>query len=96
MKYRWILSPVSDDDAVDNLARTINVPKIVAKILVARGIDTFDEARQFFRPSLEDLHDPYLMDQMTEAVERSLRAVENGEKIAIYGDYDVDYSSACL
>lgn len=90
MKYRWILSPVSDDDAVDNLARTINVPTIVAKILVARGIDTFDTARQFFRPSLEDLHDPYLMDQMTEAVERSLRAVESGEKIAIYGDYDVD------
>lgn len=90
MKYRWILSTVSDNNAVENLARTINVPETIAKILVTRGIDSFESAREFFRPSLADLHDPFLMDGMDLAVERSIRAVKSGEKIAIYGDYDVD------
>lgn len=90
MKYRWILSTVSDNNAVENLARTINVPETVAKILVSRGIDSFESAREFFRPSLADLHDPLLMDGMELAIERSIRAVDSGEKIAIYGDYDVD------
>lgn len=90
MKYRWILSTVSDNNAVDNLARTINVPETIAKILVSRGIDSFESAREFFRPSLADLHDPFLMHDMDRAVERSIRGIESGEKIAIYGDYDVD------
>ena len=90
MKYRWILSTVSDDDVVENLARSINVSETIARILVARGITTFESAKEFFRPNLADLHDPYLMDGMELAVERSIRAIEKGEKIAIYGDYDVD------
>lgn len=90
LKYRWILTPVSDENAVDNLVRTINVPETIATILVARGIDTFESAREFFRPSLTDLHDPFLMDHMELAVERGIRGAQSGEKIAIYGDYDVD------
>lgn len=90
MKYRWILSHLSDDNAVENLERTINVPRTIARILVARGIESFEGAREFFRPSLSDLHDPFLMDDMEKGVERSLRAVREGEKISIYGDYDVD------
>lgn len=90
MKYRWVLSTVSDENAVENLARTINVPETIAKILVSRGVETFEVAREFFRPSLTDLHDPFLMSHMDLAVERSLRALKSGEKVAIYGDYDVD------
>ncbi|HVK40057.1 MAG TPA: single-stranded-DNA-specific exonuclease RecJ [Candidatus Kapabacteria bacterium] len=90
MKYRWILSDPSDEDTVQKLAQTINVSPTIARILVARGVRNFDQAKQFFRPSLTDLHDPFLMDTMDLAVERSIRAVESGEKVAIYGDYDVD------
>ncbi|MBS1912798.1 MAG: single-stranded-DNA-specific exonuclease RecJ [Bacteroidetes bacterium] len=57
---------------------------------MGRGVTTFEQAKQFFRPSLADLHDPYLMDEMDRAVERSMKALEAGEKMAIYGDYDVD------
>ena len=90
LKYRWILSTVPDEHVVENLARTINVPETIARILVGRGIETFESAREFFRPNLADLHDPFLMDDMEKAVERSTKAVQNKEKIAIYGDYDVD------
>lgn len=90
MKYRWIISTISDENTVHKLAQSINVSPTIAKILVARGITTFEQAKQFFRPSLADLHDPFLMDGMEKAVERSMAAMERGEKIAIYGDYDVD------
>ncbi len=90
MKYRWIIPPEEDDPNVQKLAQTINVSPTIARILVARGVNTFELAKQFFRPSLNDLHDPFLMDGMEAAVERSMRAVASGEKIAIYGDYDVD------
>lgn len=90
LKYRWIISTISDEHAVQKLAQSINVSPTIARILVARGVKTFEEAKQFFRPSLTDLHDPFLMDGMDLAVERAMRALETGEKMAIYGDYDVD------
>ena len=90
LKYRWILSTVSDENVVENLARTINVPETIAKILVGRGIQTFETAREFFRPNLADLHDPFFMHDMEKAVERGVTAVQTREKVAIYGDYDVD------
>lgn len=90
LKYRWIISTISDEHAVPKLAQAISVSPTIARILVARGVKTFEQAKQFFRPSLADLHDPFLMDGMDKAVERSMRALEAGEKIAIYGDYDVD------
>lgn len=90
MKYRWIISNGSDDNTVHKLAQSINVSPTIAKILAARGVITFEQAKQFFRPSLADLHDPFLMDGMEKAVERAMAAIEKGEKIAVYGDYDVD------
>lgn len=72
------------------LSREINVNPALATLLLQRGIRTFDEARQFFRPSLNDLHSPFLMKGMREAVTRIRQAMDNQEKILIYGDYDVD------
>lgn len=77
-------------DAVSGLSDSINVPKSVASILVSRGIRTFEEARDFFRPSLERLHDPFLMKDMDRAVVRIRQAVDQGQRVTIYGDYDVD------
>lgn len=91
---RWTLKPEPNPEAVKNLAATLNVDILIAKLLVQRGITTFDEARQFFRPSLDDLHDPYRMKDMDKAVERIEKAVANGENILVFGDYDVDGTTA--
>jgi single-stranded-DNA-specific exonuclease len=88
----------SDPDSITNgtsspvaeLVRSINVPESIARILVSRGVHTFDEARDFFRPSLDRLFDPFIMNDMARAVERIKRATQEGERITIYGDYDVD------
>jgi single-stranded-DNA-specific exonuclease len=72
------------------LVDSINVPENIARILVARGVRTFEQAKDFFRPSLDRLNDPFLMDDMARAVERIQRAIQDGERITIYGDYDVD------
>jgi len=77
-------------ESANELTRSINVPESIARTLVARGVRTFEEAREFFRPSIERLHDPFLMDDMARAVERIQRAIQEGERITIYGDYDVD------
>jgi len=96
LRYRWRL-PATDSvldpenlHSAHELIRSINVPESIAHTLVARGVRTFEEAREFFRPTLEHLHDPFLMDDMARAVERIQRAVREGERITIYGDYDVD------
>ena len=90
MKYRWKQSETSDEQGIQKLAQSINVSPTIARILVSRGIGDFEKARSFFRPSLDDLLDPFLMDHMDRAVERVMRALDAGEKIAVYGDYDVD------
>ncbi len=87
---RWTLKPKPDSDIVTSLASRLGVEIPVATLLVQRGITDFDEARKFFRPSLEDLHDPFLMKDMDLAVARIEKAIEAGENILIYGDYDVD------
>ena len=95
MRYRWRLpsetelSP-EDQQSAQELVRTINVPESIAHTLVARGVRNFEQAREFFRPALERLNDPFLMDDMSRAVERIRRAVQDGERITVYGDYDVD------
>ncbi len=91
---RWTLKPEPNSEVVKNLAAALNVDSLIAKLLVQRGISTFDEARQFFRPSLDDLHDPYLMQDMDKAVERIEKAVANRENILVFGDYDVDGTTA--
>lgn len=95
MTYRWILRPVPSSDAVALIRRSLNdLPEALARALVLRGIDTFDRARLFFRPSLEALHDPFLMKDMDVAAERIAAALQAGDKIVVYGDYDVDGTTA--
>ncbi|WP_425389469.1 single-stranded-DNA-specific exonuclease RecJ [Ekhidna sp.] len=90
MEKRWIYKENPDADTVEQLSKAININAYLAKILVQRGIHTFDEAKEFFRPSLSRLYDPFLMLNMDKAVNRLTEAVFNEEKIMIYGDYDVD------
>ncbi len=89
MQKRWVIRD-ADTEAVERLQQALNIPAALAMLLVQRGITTFEDARRFFRPSLEHLHDPFLMKDMDKAVDRILRALRNHEKILIYGDYDVD------
>ena len=87
---RWTLKPKPKPDIVKHLCEALGVEKPIASLLAQRGIETFEEARKFFRPSLDDLHDPFLMKDMDLAVQRIGRAIEQGENILVYGDYDVD------
>src|SRR5678815_1215710 len=86
---RWTLKPKPDSEKVQHLAQALNVDDLVATLLIERGMETFEQARQFFRPSLDDLHDPYLMKDMDKAVERIEKAIANVENILVFGDYDV-------
>lgn len=86
----WIIKEEGDSTTVDNIAKELNVDKVLANLLVQRGITNFDDAKEFFRPNLENLHNPYLMKNMDKAVERLEKAIADNEKILIYGDYDVD------
>ncbi|MBZ4037264.1 single-stranded-DNA-specific exonuclease RecJ [Flavobacterium sp. 17A] len=91
---RWTLKPKPSEEKVKHLAQALNVEDFVATLLIQRGIETFDEAKNFFRPSLEHLHDPYLMKDMDKAVARIEQAIENQENILVFGDYDVDGTTA--
>ncbi len=86
----WNLKKQGDQNEVKHLSAALNVNMVIARLLVQRGIKTYNEAKSFFRPRLSDLHDPFLMKDMDKAVERLNRAVNNQEKVIIYGDYDVD------
>jgi len=94
MVRRWIYknTPLAED--IDRLSKDINVNRWLTAVLLQRGIGTFESARTFFRPSLEHLHDPFLMKGMQQAVDRIEKAIALGEKILIYGDYDVDGTTA--
>ncbi|UTD15938.1 single-stranded-DNA-specific exonuclease RecJ [Tenacibaculum mesophilum] len=91
---RWTLKPQPDTFKVKQLAKELSIDTTLAKILVQRGIETFDEAKHFFRPSLSDLHDPFLMKDMELAVQRIETAITNNENILVFGDYDVDGTTA--
>ncbi len=91
---RWILRKDYDLETVEKLAASLGVDKIIATLLVERGVTTFEEARHFFRPGLDQIHDPYLMKGMKEAVARINEVIEKQERIMVYGDYDVDGTSA--
>ena len=90
MEKNWILKSQGDGQKVDNLSEALNISKPLATLLVQRGITSFEEARNFFRPQLEHLHDPFLMKDMSVAVDRIEAGLHNREKILVYGDYDVD------
>jgi len=87
---RWTVKPLPNPEKVQNLQQALGVEKAIATLLVQRGIETFEEAKKFFRPSLKDLHDPFLMKDMDKAVARIEQALAEGENILVYGDYDVD------
>ncbi len=91
---RWTIKPNPDSEKVNHLAQALNVETFMASLLIQRGIETFDQAKQFFRPNLQDLHNPYLMKDMDKAVERIEKAIENNENILVFGDYDVDGTTA--
>ena len=91
---RWTLQPAPDPVKVNHLAQALQVDILIAQLLVQRGIETFEQARLFFRPSLNDLHDPYLMKDMDLAVDRIEKAIASGENILVFGDYDVDGTTA--
>ena len=91
---RWNLRPKPSEDKVQHLVNQLQVSELVATLLIQRGIESFDDARKFFRPTLADLHDPFLMKDMDKAVARIEKAIENGENILIFGDYDVDGTTA--
>ena len=94
METRWIINKSVDNQQVADLAKVLGIDEHLATLLVQREITTYDEAKVFFRPSLEQLHDPFLMKDMDKAVERVLRAINQGEKVLVYGDYDVDGTTA--
>lgn len=91
---RWTLKPKPSPEKVKALAAELKVAELIALLLVQRGIETYEAARQFFRPSLDDLHDPYLMKDMDKAVTCIERAMSKGENILVFGDYDVDGTTA--
>lgn len=91
---RWNLTQTPSEQKIIELANSLSIDKTIAKLLVQREIDSFEKARLFFRPTLEDLHNPYLMKDMDKAIERIEKAIQNNENILIYGDYDVDGTTA--
>jgi len=93
-RIHWKIKDVFDDLSVQRLTDSLNISPTLARLLVLRDIKNFGEAKQFFRPSLESIHDPFLMDQMEEATTRVITALTENQKICIYGDYDVDGTCA--
>ncbi|WP_298397718.1 single-stranded-DNA-specific exonuclease RecJ [Flavobacterium sp.] len=91
---RWTLQSKPEKEQVQKLQNELQVDEIIATLLVQRGITTYDQAKTFFRPTLDDLHNPYLMKDMDKAVSRIEKAIANAENILIFGDYDVDGTTA--
>lgn len=94
MQKRWLVNTTIDSTTVEEFRSVLKVDEVVAELLLQRGITTFEEAEKFFRPKLNELHDPFLMKDMKEAVERLQEAIENEERILLFGDYDVDGTTA--
>ena len=91
---KWIIKDPADPEKVGRLSAELGIDRVLSELLVKRGVETFEQARSFFRPSLDDLHDPFLMKDMDAAVERVRKAITSEEKILVYGDYDVDGTTA--
>ena len=94
MNRRWLYKTIPETPQIETLSKSLNVNSYLAAILLQRGIDSYDAAKKFFRPTLEDLHDPFLMKDMEDAVARLKQAIDCEEKILVYGDYDVDGTTA--
>ena len=91
---RWLVQPNPNPETVQSLSKALGVTEVVAQLLVQRGITNFDSAKQFFRPEWHHLHDPFLMKDMHVAVDRLQQAIDKKETVMVFGDYDVDGTSA--
>ncbi len=94
MSFRWVFAQPDEETHVQQLKQKLGVPAKIAELLAIRGIDTYDDAKLFFRPTIDRLHDPFLMKDMDIAAERLALAIRNSEKVLVYGDYDVDGTTA--
>ena len=94
MEKRWVIKPKGDTEIVLELSRALNISTLLASLLVQRGVNSYREAKAFFRPKLTQLHDPFLMRDMDKGVSRIEMAIRNREKVLVYGDYDVDGTTA--
>lgn len=94
IEKRWVMKSSVDSELVHSLSNSLSIDPVIATILIQRGIQTFEEARGFFRPDLNELHDPFLMKDMDRAIARIEQAIEKKERILVYGDYDVDGTTA--
>jgi single-stranded-DNA-specific exonuclease len=94
MQKRWLIKAPVESTTVEEFRSMLKVDRIVAELLLQRGINSFEEAEAFFRPKLNQLHDPFLMKDLKEAVDRINSAIERNEKILLFGDYDVDGTTA--
>lgn len=88
------IKEIPPENEVDILSKKLNINPLLSKILLQRGINSFENAKQFFRPNFSDIHNPFLMLNMSKAIERIEKALKRKEKILIYGDYDVDGTTA--
>jgi single-stranded-DNA-specific exonuclease len=94
MQKRWAIRESTDEEAISKLAATLSIDTILSTLLIHRGISTYDDAKYFFRPDHRHLHDPFLMQDMEKAIGRIEAAIHSNEKVLIYGDYDVDGTTA--
>ncbi len=94
IEKRWVVKPSGSPEVVAELAATLGISPVLADLLTQRGIDSVEKARNFFNPRLSDLHDPFLMKDMDRAIERIEDAIAAGERVLVYGDYDVDGTTA--
>src|SRR6056297_1635080 len=94
MSFRWVFSEPEREEAASILQEELGIPQKIAYLLSLRGIDTYDKAKSFFRPDLELIHDPFLMKDMDKGTDRLAKAIRDREKIIVYGDYDVDGTTA--
>jgi len=94
MQKRWVEMSQLHSERIEDLCKSLGINPVLAALLTKRNVFTYDDAKHFFRPELEHLHDPFLMKDMDKAISRIEKAIENNEKILIYGDYDVDGTTA--
>ncbi len=94
MQKRWVVKKKNNIEVVKQLTESLNIDEVLANLLIQRGITNYDEAKSFFRPELLQLHDPFLMADMDIAIKRIGKAIKSNEKILVYGDYDVDGTTA--
>ena len=90
LEKRWKIKEITDEISVTSLADSLNIPEVIAKLLILRDIKNFAQSKFFFRPEIDSIHDPFLMNGMEEATTRVIQALTENQPICVYGDYDVD------